>query len=124
MYTNSELGQDRRPPTNGHLPKPIAKSENSVLSLERVRQLGANHERAQRPDRKPLAMTMKPENEPRKACPICRKPSVKPFTPFCSKRCADIDLGRWLKGVYSIPVSEAEDTEEGEMSDERRDEKD
>jgi endogenous inhibitor of DNA gyrase (YacG/DUF329 family) len=124
MYTNSELGQDRRPPTNGHLPKPIAKSENSVLSLERVRQPGANHERAQRPDRKPLAMTMKPESEPRKACPICGKPSVKPFTPFCSKRCADIDLGRWLKGVYSIPVSEAEDTEEGEMSDERQDDKD
>ncbi|MBV9051841.1 MAG: DNA gyrase inhibitor YacG, partial [Hyphomicrobiales bacterium] len=47
---------------------------------------------------------MNNKSEPHKACPICGKPSVAPFTPFCSKRCADIDLGRWLKGVYSIPV--------------------
>jgi endogenous inhibitor of DNA gyrase (YacG/DUF329 family) len=57
-------------------------------------------------------------------CPVCGKPPIERYAPFCSRRCADIDLGRWLKGVYSIPVSEAEDTEEGEMSDERRDEKD
>ena len=56
--------------------------------------------------------------------PISGKPSVQPFAPFCSKRCADIDLGRWLKGVYSIPVSEAEEGGEGEMADERQDEKD
>jgi len=36
-------------------------------------------------------------------CPICRKPSVKDYRPFCSKRCADIDLGRWLKGGYVVP---------------------
>lgn len=36
-------------------------------------------------------------------CPICGKPEVKGFRPFCSKRCADIDLGRWFKGSYSIP---------------------
>ena len=36
---------------------------------------------------------------------------MKPFTPFCSKRCADLDLGRWLKGVYAIPVSDPEDAE-------------
>ena len=69
-------------------------------------------------------MVMKAESERRKACPICGEPAVKPFVPFCSRRCADIDLGRWLKGVYSIPVSEAEDGEEGEMADERQDEKD
>jgi len=51
------------------------------------------------------------QNQPRKPCPICGKPSVKPFTPFCSKRCADLDLGRWLKGVYAIPVSDPEDAE-------------
>ena len=36
-------------------------------------------------------------------CPICGKPAGEGFKPFCSKRCADIDLGRWLKGGYAIP---------------------
>jgi endogenous inhibitor of DNA gyrase (YacG/DUF329 family) len=36
-------------------------------------------------------------------CPICGKPAAEGFQPFCSKRCADIDLNRWLKGSYSIP---------------------
>jgi endogenous inhibitor of DNA gyrase (YacG/DUF329 family) len=47
------------------------------------------------------------------ACPTCGKPAVRQFRPFCSKRCADVDLGRWLKGAYAIPVAEAED-EDGE----------
>ena len=45
-------------------------------------------------------------NEPApraKSCPICGKPRVVEFSPFCSRRCADIDLGRWLKGGYVIP---------------------
>ena len=37
------------------------------------------------------------------ACPICGKPGIAAYRPFCSKRCADIDLGRWLKGSYVIP---------------------
>ena len=41
-------------------------------------------------------------------CPICRKPSALQNKPFCSKRCADIDLGRWLKGNYSIPGEDGE----------------
>lgn len=36
-------------------------------------------------------------------CPICGKPADGRFKPFCSRRCADIDLGRWLKGGYAIP---------------------
>jgi endogenous inhibitor of DNA gyrase (YacG/DUF329 family) len=36
-------------------------------------------------------------------CPICGKPAAEGLKPFCSKRCADIDLGRWLKGGYAIP---------------------
>ncbi len=36
-------------------------------------------------------------------CPICAKPVSAAFTPFCSKRCADIDLHSWLKGGYAIP---------------------
>ena len=46
-------------------------------------------------------------------CPLCRKPVDAAFKPFCSKRCADIDLNRWLKGVYAVPVKDEED-EDGE----------
>ena len=37
------------------------------------------------------------------ACPICQKDSVPQYRPFCSKRCADVDLARWLRGDYVIP---------------------
>jgi endogenous inhibitor of DNA gyrase (YacG/DUF329 family) len=43
------------------------------------------------------------------SCPICGKPTDVAFKPFCSKRCADIDLNRWLTGVYAVPVKEDED---------------
>jgi uncharacterized protein len=46
-----------------------------------------------------------PGDQPLRTCPICAKPAVFAFRPFCSKRCADIDLHRWLKGSYAIPVS-------------------
>jgi endogenous inhibitor of DNA gyrase (YacG/DUF329 family) len=46
-------------------------------------------------------------------CPICGKATDQAFKPFCSKRCADIDLNRWLSGVYAVPVKEDED-EDGE----------
>ena len=36
-------------------------------------------------------------------CPECGKETVAKYAPFCSKRCADIDLGRWLNGSYVIP---------------------
>ena len=36
-------------------------------------------------------------------CPVCKAMSVKKYHPFCSPRCADIDLGRWLGGRYAIP---------------------
>ena len=56
-------------------------------------------------------------------CPICNRPvsedeAQRRFRPFCSKRCADIDLGRWLKGGYAIPATETEDEseEDGEGS--------
>jgi endogenous inhibitor of DNA gyrase (YacG/DUF329 family) len=50
-------------------------------------------------------------------CPICGKPAARRHQPFCSPRCADIDLGRWLKGTYSIPTEEApEDTPRDEES--------
>jgi uncharacterized protein len=42
----------------------------------------------------------------RERCPICGKPALARLRPFCSRRCADVDLNRWLSGVYSIPVEE------------------
>ncbi|OYU47394.1 MAG: DNA gyrase inhibitor YacG [Rhizobiales bacterium PAR1] len=49
-------------------------------------------------------------------CPICRKLVVKDYRPFCSKRCADVDLSRWLGGVYAIPARE-EDEGDGRRTD-------
>jgi len=40
------------------------------------------------------------------SCPICQKKVAQAFRPFCSKRCADVDLSRWLNGHYAIPVTE------------------
>jgi endogenous inhibitor of DNA gyrase (YacG/DUF329 family) len=51
----------------------------------------------------------------RKACPICGKPTDERVKPFCSKRCADVDLHRWLSGSYAVPVLDDEE------EDERRD---
>ncbi|HLV84515.1 MAG TPA: DNA gyrase inhibitor YacG [Devosia sp.] len=45
---------------------------------------------------------------PTRKCPICGKPSVEAFKPFCSKRCADVDLNRWLSGSYVIPARDDE----------------
>jgi endogenous inhibitor of DNA gyrase (YacG/DUF329 family) len=39
-------------------------------------------------------------------CPICDKPPSPRYRPFCSRRCADIDLGKWLTGSYAIPTDE------------------
>jgi endogenous inhibitor of DNA gyrase (YacG/DUF329 family) len=39
-------------------------------------------------------------------CPVCGKPADEKYRPFCSKRCADIDLGRWLKESYRVPSDE------------------
>jgi endogenous inhibitor of DNA gyrase (YacG/DUF329 family) len=46
-------------------------------------------------------------------CPVCGKPAEAKYQPFCTKRCADIDLGRWLKEGYRVPSDEppAEDDE-------------
>ena len=41
-----------------------------------------------------------------KPCPICQKPAMEKSKPFCSLRCAQIDLGRWLGEKYVIPTEE------------------
>jgi endogenous inhibitor of DNA gyrase (YacG/DUF329 family) len=53
---------------------------------------------------------------PETPCPICGKPKVQAYSPFCSRRCADVDLHRWLSGVYRIEgkVDEEEDGTDGE----------
>ncbi|MDE8344607.1 MAG: DNA gyrase inhibitor YacG [Acidocella sp.] len=45
-------------------------------------------------------------------CPICRKPVTPAHKPFCSQRCADIDLGRWLTESYKLPETPAEPDED------------
>ncbi|MBR5130190.1 MAG: DNA gyrase inhibitor YacG [Alphaproteobacteria bacterium] len=47
-----------------------------------------------------------------KKCPICGKQTILEYQPFCSKKCADIDLGRWLKGDYVMHTNEAPTKEE------------
>jgi len=46
-------------------------------------------------------------------CPICHRETDPKYRPFCSRRCADVDLGNWLKGAYAIPAAE-EDTPDPE----------
>lgn len=43
-----------------------------------------------------------------KKCPICGKPTVDQYRPFCSLRCADVDLNRWFTGQYVIPARDDE----------------
>ena len=44
-------------------------------------------------------------------CPICKKPTDTRYRPFCSKRCADVDLGKWFSGDYAVPSNDPEDVE-------------
>jgi uncharacterized protein len=47
------------------------------------------------------------------ACPICKKPRVEQYRPFCSKRCADVDLNRWMSGAYAVPGLSVDEDEDG-----------
>ena len=46
------------------------------------------------------------------SCPICSKDTAQKYRPFCSKRCADVDLARWMNGSYAVPSGREEDPEE------------
>jgi endogenous inhibitor of DNA gyrase (YacG/DUF329 family) len=65
----------------------------------------------------PRAKTSAKESKTATAkCPICGKPADAVLRPFCSKRCADVDLHRWLSDRYVVPVTE--DEEEDELREE------
>lgn len=51
------------------------------------------------------------------ACPICGKAVTAKYRPFCSKRCADLDLGKWLFGDYRVTTEEEPDIEELQPDD-------
>jgi endogenous inhibitor of DNA gyrase (YacG/DUF329 family) len=66
-------------------------------------------------------MSGRPDHDPvtklpgsRRRCPVCSKPALGRHAPFCSPRCADIDLGRWLKGVYRVESDDPADTDPSE----------
>lgn len=61
-----------------------------------------------------MAGKIEPENG--KTCPICGAPRDEKYRPFCSRRCADVDLNRWLSGRYAVPAVEADDTDLGTPS--------
>lgn len=54
---------------------------------------------------KPDQQPDQPKGTP--SCPQCGKPRMTAFRPFCSARCRDLDLGKWLDGSYAIPAVEA-----------------
>lgn len=56
---------------------------------------------------------MTAEQSPGK-CPICSAPWQDAFKPFCSRRCADVDLSRWLRGAYAIPIANDDEDDDGD----------
>ena len=60
---------------------------------------------------------IKQASGPEKPCPICGKACDALYAPFCSKRCADVDLGRWFGEAYRIPVQPERGDEFDEFDD-------
>lgn len=50
-------------------------------------------------------------------CPVCGKPKDARYRPFCSRRCADRDLHKWLSGAYAIPAAETDDPDDDDRPD-------
>ncbi len=49
-------------------------------------------------------------------CPICGAATDRSYRPFCSRRCADVDLAKWLNGSYAIPAEESDDPDDADMT--------
>ena len=56
---------------------------------------------------KPLRLKIVKGYSQKAACPLCQRPAETLYRPFCSSRCAHLDLGKWLTGSYAIPSQEA-----------------
>ena len=50
-------------------------------------------------------------------CPICEKDTQPAYRPFCSRRCADVDLGKWLTGAYAVPLVEEDDLDAADLAE-------
>ena len=64
---------------------------------------------------KPLHLKIVKGHSQKAACPLCEQPAKAPHTPFCSRRGAQLDLGKWLTGDYTIPAHEAMEDSDVEM---------
>ncbi len=62
-----------------------------------------------------MADTTPPKRKKTPKCPVCGRPRDKSYRPFCSQRCRDRDLSKWLDGAYAIPVVEEEEDREGQQ---------
>ncbi|MEY4306355.1 MAG: hypothetical protein RIT52_2530 [Pseudomonadota bacterium] len=51
------------------------------------------------------------------SCPICARDSDPKYRPFCSRRCADVDLAHWIRGDYTIPAEAVEDENPADLPD-------
>ncbi len=74
--------------------------------------------KANEPSSAPLQSAPGDLPPPTGACPICGKRATIEMRPFCSKRCADVDLHRWLAGAYAIPVVEKDEDNSRDPEDE------
>ncbi len=63
---------------------------------------------------------MSEQPTPTKLCPICGKPADPRARPFCSRRCADVDLHRWFSGAYAVPAVENDELDDGAGDDAER----
>ena len=50
------------------------------------------------------------------ACPMCERETDPKYRPFCSRRCADVDLGKWLTGAYAIPADDPDDMDDADRA--------
>lgn len=57
------------------------------------------------------------EGPARMTCPICDRDTDPKYRPFCSRRCADVDLAKWLTGSYAIPAAPEEQGDDDDWQD-------
>ncbi|MFP6737069.1 MAG: DNA gyrase inhibitor YacG [Rhodospirillales bacterium] len=60
-----------------------------------------------------MATARRPEAKKNRKCPMCGRAAEEEYKPFCSKRCKQLDLGRWLDESYRVPVLESDDLDPG-----------